>query len=1377
MHPPLLGVALVDLLESDPRPTFVLELPVPENGTRLLACVAYTNPALSALPHILSVVRAGPCDVHLKFWDWATCRITALPWTGSSSSQSLSYLGKVWAKSVVQGKWVVIGANELPALPEVRRRSQRDGSKDSSAGILSYRTTSPAPSSTSSRRDERRSSVTTDPSLSLQEFMEAQEPFLDVINNVDWESTPLGPMEKWPERLQQTFSQVIADSRPIAIYWGPEFTTVYNEAFRQICGSKHPQCLGQSVTSIWPDVLQKLKDALKTQPQKLRASMEDESRFFVERGGADAPRETYLKWSIIPIVENNQCLGFIHPVLDTTSIRLWERRMKMLIDLGEVLVTARDVKSYWRKTIEYLGECSPSYDIPLAILYSVGCTNNGDKRENAPSSDKATTHTLRFEGALGVPEGHPITSANIRPWEADGGLAPAFRSVLSSEQPILLQTKDGTLPTELLGGLQWRGFGDPCRAAVVCPIRPTKEENVMGVLVLGINPRQPFDNDYQQYISLLRQKLATSLASTVLLEEEERRGRNAAAQAAYDQAMLKEKLALQAKETEESIQKFQAVAEFIPVGMCFGDGQGNITFANDAWYRITGHEPGPIPPGGFQSCVIPEDRHVLSSAHEQLQKDGAVTYEFRVKAKPQPLTHPPKRSTSFDNTGLAELVNSDIATKLHVLAVSKAERASDGHIIQILTCLTDVTAHKQAAAEAVRRAQQAENLKRMAEFATVGMYDMDLEGRLLSANNVFYELCGLDKVDLTKIDVHPFQTCVQEEDMPVLEDSLEKLKNEGKSQTAELRLRKPWRAEDSLGRKVEGARWVLATFMPVISSDGVIQSFTGCLSDVSLQKWQLELERERKEEALDSKRQQDNFIDMTSHEMRNPLSAIVHCSDAITASLARVQELGLTRQLRSVTEANPDQNSLKQAALKEALEEEKRLIEDGIDNAETIVACAQHQKRIVDDILTMSKLHSKLLAITPFTVNPIRIVQEALKMFEVEARRVDIDLSMMVDKSYQELGFEYLDFDPSRVKQVLINLLTNALKFTKSGPTRNVSVCMKGFRMRPTDETSPVSFINRSQTDEVDYEQPALVDHRDPVYLMFEVKDTGQGLTEDEMSHLFNRFVQASSRTHVKYGGSGLGLYISRRLTELQNGAIGVSSRPGVGSVFAFYIEAYVPSVSARKEAEAAAVAAARSTTLESNAFINLQHDEQGKPTKILTKLLPVKHLPSPVPNGLAVPLFDGILIVEDNLINQQITRRGLQKQGYRVVVANHGLEAMDKLKEAGGADLNHATDEKKPLLGIDLILMDIEMPIQDGLTCTRNIRELEKSGQVFCASGGRMPIIAVSANARMEQVLEALGAGCDDVLVKPYRMPELIEKMQMTVRRMRDMLPEHLPH
>lgn len=448
----------------------------------------------------------------------------------------------------------------------------------------------------------------------------------------------------------------------------------------------------------------------------------------------------------------------------------------------------------------------------------------------------------------------------------------------------------------------------------------------------------------------------------------------------------------------------------------------------------------------------------------------------------------------------------------------------------------------------------------------------------------------------------------------------------------------------------------------------------------------------------------------------------------------------------------------------------------------------------------MSKLDSKLLAVTPITVDPLQIAQEALKMFEVEARRVDIDLQMRVDSSYEELGLEYLDLDPSRLKQVLINLLTNALKFTKSGPTRNVTITISASKARPSDHTSSVQFIPPLQGDE--FQQPLFSNKSsDPIYLMVEVKDTGQGLTEDEMKSLFQRFQQASARTHVKYGGSGLGLFISRRLCEMHNGAIGVASLPGVGSTFAFFVEAHQPNQEALREARATA-----RTALHAN---YLPITKRAESLQIGSVEVPLKSTPNSKNVDSVVtspglleeemtlepPKIEGILVVEDNMINQQLIRRGLSDRGFLVDVANHGLEALDKLRASdrwfgdessstqpptsapmtavrpsgitamqlhrnapGAVDVvtPTATPTKFPL---SLILMDVEMPIQDGLTCTRQIRELERHGKIL---GGHIPIIAVSANARLEQVLEAKAAGCDDVMIKPYRMPELVEKMRV---------------
>lgn len=1429
MHPQLRNVALVDLLEADPRPTFIVDIAGPPRNPGE-SSVAYYNPALSSCPDLVELVESARGQ-HSALWEWATASF--LPPSPSKARRSspsgyptspFYYLNAQWSKCLVHARWLVVGTNEQPSSADRPRKVRLDSERGSfgvsgSANKVACSTPPisiphhdrPLDSLSSARGPGELEPLTPSPRQSVQpdlvlpKILHDQEPYQNVLTSVDWSSTPLGPLDSWPALLKQTLNQVLADSRPIAIYWGDQYVTIYNEAFSKLCGSKHPRLLGKSLGEVWPEAGAKLKETMLLTAEKRRAIVEEEWRFFMERTN-EGCEETYLKWSVVPITEDDKAVGFLHPVLDTTSVRLWQRRMKMLIDLGDALVTARDTKSYWAKTMEFLETVEPRYDIPLAILYSV------EDDPDAPS----VTHSLydfpkicRLEGALGVPKGHAIAPPSLSLRNPSSGLASIFRDALHSQYPLLLQTSDGSLPKSMIQGLEWRGFGDACRNAVICPIRPTRDESVMGMLLLGLNPRRPYDNDYRQYISLLSQKLTSTLASTVLLAEEARRGRNAAQEAAYEQAKLKETLADRTREATESLHKFEAVADFIPIGMAFQNAQGVLTFANDAWHRITGNplrETGPSRSlRDILSYIVEEDRPSVLRAYERLNREDSITYECRLTRRNTINSPPPptRESTSFEKSGIGLRGIDDQTSERHILAACRAERAPDGSILQVLTCLTDVTLHKQTAEEAIRRARQAENLKRIAELATVGMYEIDLDGEIIEGNSVFFQMFGLTKETFTNIrnsHVKSWQSAIVDEDIPALQEVMNKVVREGTSQTIEVRFKSPWKAVDRQGTEIVAPRWAYVTFLPVRSYDGTVQSFCGCVSDVSLQKWQLEQERLRKEEALESKRQQENFIDMTSHEMRNPLSAIIHCADAVIASLSKALEVQqnmktLSKQYLATAPTGMIGGNARPNA--------EFLMESSIENAETIIACAQHQKRIVDDILTMSKLDSKLLAVTPITVDPLQIVQEALKMFEVEARRVDIDLKMRVDKSYDELGLEYLDLDPSRLKQVLINLLTNALKFTKGGPTRNVTITVSASTQRPTDSTCSVQFIPRLQG--TGYQQPPNSWRSDPIFLTFEVKDTGQGLTDEEMKSLFQRFKQASARTHVKYGGSGLGLFISRRLCEMHNGAIGVASLPGVGSTFAFYVETHPPSEASLQEAKATA-----RTALQVN---HLPITTRAESLQIGTAEVPLTSTPNkPVDSNatpdrhpetdIEPPKIEGVLVVEDNLINQQITRRGLADRGFTVDVANHGLEALEKIRAsdrwigegqiiatlsnnttttvsapsaqmttpatpttATGTKRNSAvagdltpvaTPTKFPL---SLILMDMEMPVQDGLTCTRQIRELERQGRIL---GGHIPIIAVSANARLEQVLEAKTAGCDDVMIKPYRMPELIEKMMV---------------
>jgi CheY-like chemotaxis protein len=438
-------------------------------------------------------------------------------------------------------------------------------------------------------------------------------------------------------------------------------------------------------------------------------------------------------------------------------------------------------------------------------------------------------------------------------------------------------------------------------------------------------------------------------------------------------------------------------------------------------------------------------------------------------------------------------------------------------------------------------------------------------------------------------------------------------------------------------------------------------------------------------------------------------------------------------------------------------EGDETVIQDCIEAANNIALCVQHQKSIVDDILTVSKLDSNLLLITPVPTQPVAVIQRAMSMFKPEVSAKDIQFNFRPLPSLEKLGIDWVNVDPSRLLQITVNLITNAIKFTATSTKRVISVHLgastdshdlhsDGFEYVPTRGPH----INITETEEWGTGEL--------VYIRVQVEDTGCGLTPEEKQLLFERFAQASPRTHAHYGGSGLGLFISRQLAELHGGQIGVSSEAGVGSTFSFFIQARRLVIQ-----EGPPIFRHTSTPLNaiSDAGADVAHSRVS--TGLSIPQLNNTHIASaptkPKPKRLDTSHYSHlhVLIVEDNLVNQKVLSKQLQKAGITVSVADNGIMALKHLE----------TTEFQKANGIPLsiILMDLEMPEMDGLTCVGRIRNMEAEGVI----NRHVPVIAVTANVRVEQIAMARDNGMDDVVSKPFRVPELLAKIEALLKKMED--------
>ncbi len=396
----------------------------------------------------------------------------------------------------------------------------------------------------------------------------------------------------------------------------------------------------------------------------------------------------------------------------------------------------------------------------------------------------------------------------------------------------------------------------------------------------------------------------------------------------------------------------------------------------------------------------------------------------------------------------------------------------------------------------------------------------------------------------------------------------------------------------------------------------------------------LKQEAERSKVASQAK---SNFLARMSHELRTPLNAILGCTQLMSHEESLNNDLG--------------------------------------EYVNIISYSSEHLLNLIDDVLEVSKIEAGKILLEETEFDLFLLLHNLQEMLQIKVKDKNLQLIFAIHPNLPK----YIKTDERKIRQILLNLLGNALKFTSQG-----YVILR-----------------------VTLGEPKMVGSK--VILHFEVEDTGCGISPEEISNLFEAFVQTASGRESQTG-TGLGLVISQQFARFLGGQIKVSSTLGKGTVFHFEI-AVQPVSSLGQE---------------------ISHITE--PSKLPKPIKEIRQEKTNIDINSNSALR--ILLVEDNTFNQMIALRLLSKLGYQADCAVNGLEVLKAL-------------ESKPY---DVILMDVQMPEMDGLEATRRIRLIEKDSD----SGNKIKIVAMTANAMKEDREKCLLIGMDDFISKPVRIEDL---------------------
>lgn len=525
---------------------------------------------------------------------------------------------------------------------------------------------------------------------------------------------------------------------------------------------------------------------------------------------------------------------------------------------------------------------------------------------------------------------------------------------------------------------------------------------------------------------------------------------------------------------------------------------------------------------------------------------------------------------------------------------------------------------RQAAEASLRKATAYLDVYRLIVDEHAIVAETDVTGRILYANDSFCEISGYSRNELIGQNHRILNSGMHPRSM--WQEMYKSVANGG-----------VWHGEICNRAKNGTIYWVDTTIAPLFDESGKTRGYFALRADITA------LKNARKQ-AESSSLAKSEFLANMSHEIRTPMTAILGFADLLAEESDRTH---FPRQFEYV---------------------------------DTIKRNGEHLLSIINDILDISKIEAEKMVVEQVDTDPIKIVNDVMTLMEVKAKAKGLTL----DAEFVSKIPEKIQSDPTRVRQILDNLVGNAIKFTDKGGVK-IEVGL---------------------------------DPAEPSQLMMSVIDTGIGINPEQVGRLFGSFEQADASTTRRFGGSGLGLRISKTLAEMLGGGMTLETKDGQGSKFTARI---------------------KTNCIEGTPMVEFNRGSNPvtvvEPTKAeasTTKLAGMR-----------------ILLAEDGVDNRRLISFHLKKAGATVAFAENGKLAVESLTSDGTLE--------GPLLDpapFDLIISDIQMPVMDGLTSTRLLRE----------KGCKLPILALTAHAMSSDAEKSTTAGCNAHLTKPIDQRQLID-------------------